>query len=192
MSPGPDFAMITRNSLVYSRRTGIWSAVGLGCGISIHVAYSLVGIGLLIAKSVVLFSIIKYLGAGYLCYVGYKSLQARPAKADHSVAVEAPELSRKSAIKVGFLTNVLNPKASLFFLALFTQVISPHTPAIIQVFYGLEMSLATVAWFGLVAMLFSHHRVKAGFRRFQHQAERAFGLILIGLGIKIAFAHGRG
>jgi len=76
MSPGPDFVMIMRNSLLYSRKTGIYSAIGLGAGIAVHVTYSLIGIGFIISKSVLLFSIIKLLGAGYLVYVGYKSLKA--------------------------------------------------------------------------------------------------------------------
>lgn len=77
ISPGPDFIMITRNSLIYSRRTGIYSAIGLGLGILVHVTYSLVGIGLLISKSILLFNTIKYLGAAYLIYIGYKSITAK-------------------------------------------------------------------------------------------------------------------
>ena len=61
ISPGPDFVMITRNSLIYSRRTGVYSALGLGLGILVHVFYSLVGIGFIISKSIILFSIIKFI-----------------------------------------------------------------------------------------------------------------------------------
>ena|SRR5258708_39313724 len=77
LSPGPDFILITRNSLLYSRRTGIFSAIGLGLGIIVHITYSLIGIGLIISKSILLFSFMKYLGAGYLFYIGYKSLRAK-------------------------------------------------------------------------------------------------------------------
>ena len=71
MSPGPDFVMISRNSLIYSRRSGIFSALGLACGMAVHASYSLVGIGLIITKSIVLFSILKFVGAAYLLYFGY-------------------------------------------------------------------------------------------------------------------------
>ena len=66
MSPGPDFAMIVRNSLVYSKKTAIYSSLGLAAGILVHVTYSLVGIGLIISQSILLFSVIKFFGAGYL------------------------------------------------------------------------------------------------------------------------------
>ena len=74
MSMGPDFAMVTRNSLLYSRRTGVLTAMGIALGIAVHVAYSLLGIGLIISQSVVLFSVIKYLSAIYLICIGYQSL----------------------------------------------------------------------------------------------------------------------
>jgi threonine/homoserine/homoserine lactone efflux protein len=77
MSPGPDFIMITRNTLVYSRKTGMYSAIGLGLGIGVHVLYCLMGIGLLISKSIVLFNSIKLIGAAYLFYIGYKSIRSK-------------------------------------------------------------------------------------------------------------------
>src|SRR5579871_852922 len=80
MSPGPDFVLISRNSLVYSRKTGIYSALGLALGISVHITYSLIGIGYIISKSILIFSTIKFLGAGYLIYIGYKSLRAKPVQ----------------------------------------------------------------------------------------------------------------
>lgn len=78
VSPGPDFAMVTRNSIIYSRKTGIYTSIGIAVGILVHVAYSLLGIGFIIAKSIVLFNIIKFIGAGYLIYIGYKSFRAKP------------------------------------------------------------------------------------------------------------------
>lgn len=190
MSPGPDFVLTSRNSLVYSRRTGVYSALGLALGILVHVTYSLVGIGVLVSQSIVLFSIIKYLGAAYLIYIGYVSLRARQdptgsrgAPTDSSTT----DLEPLGAVRLGFLTNVLNPKATLFFLALFTQVIDPLTPLFVQVLYGLEMSLMTFVWFSFVASVLSHEMVRTRFSRIHHHVERVFGVILIGFGIKIAF-----
>ena len=80
MSPGPDFIMLTRNTITYSRKAGIYTALGLGCGILVHVIYSLVGIGLIISQSIVLFSGIKFIGAAYLIYLGYKSLTSKSPK----------------------------------------------------------------------------------------------------------------
>lgn len=188
MSPGPDFVMISRNSLVYSRAVGIFSAVGLGLGILVHVTYSLIGIGLLISQSIVLFSIIKYIGAAYLLYIGYQCLRSKPQTATEATAVEEKSMSPLAAVRMGFLTNALNPKATLFFLALFTQVISTETPLFIQILYGIEMSVMTFAWFAVVASILSHKRIKSRFVSIQHYVERVFGVVLIAFGIKVALS----
>ena len=191
MSPGPDFALISRNSLVYSRRTGILTALGLALGIMTHLTYTIVGIGVLIAQSIVLFTIIKFLGAGYLIYIGYQSLRSKKKIADASIVTETQttDLSPLAAIRTGFLTNILNPKVTLFFLSVFSQVISPTTPAGVKVVYGLEMSVATFAWFSLVAIVLARPIIKTKFRAIQHYLERGFGVLLIALGIKVAVSR---
>jgi len=191
MSPGPDFAMITRNSMIYSRKTGIYSSIGLAFGILIHVIYSLIGIGIIISQSIILFSIIKYLGAGYLIYIGYKSLKSKPHTTNSHNNKQRPNLTKIEAIKTGFLTNVLNPKVTIFFLSLFTQVINPTTPLLIQILYGLEMSLMTFIWFSFVASILSHKSIKKRFSSVQHYLEKAFGTLLIALGIKVALSSSK-
>ncbi len=190
MSPGPDFAMVMRNSLVYSRRTGLLAAAGLTTGILVHVTYSLLGIGLVISRSLVLFNIIKLAGAGYLIYIGVKSLMAKkhePSPEDDSAQTTAEkDLDTFAALKLGFLTNVLNPKVTLFFLALFTQVINPETPVGFKMVYGAVMSLQTFMWFGFVALVLTHKRVNRLFSGIKHYLERVFGVILIALGLKVA------
>ena len=191
MSPGPDFVMITRNSLIYSKRTGIYSSVGLGLGILLHVTYSLVGIGFIISKSIVLFSTIKLLGAAYLVWIGYQSLKSKPHTINVVQEDKREDLSPLTAVRLGFLTNALNPKATLFFLALFTQVIQPQTPFAIKLLYGAEMSVATFAWFALVTTALSHPMIKNRFVCVAHYLERAFGVILIALGIKVALSSSK-
>ncbi len=189
VSPGPDFAMTVKNSLSYGRRIGIYTSIGMGLGIGVHVFYSLVGVGLIISQSILVFNIIKYLGAAYLIYLGIKALKSKPANSlDYQVNLTEEKISNLKAIGVGFLTNVLNPKATLFFLSLFTQVINPDTPILIQTLYGAEMILATIAWFSIVAIFFSHQLFKEKIIKFKHHLERAFGVILIGLGIKVAIS----
>lgn len=190
MSPGPDFAIITRNSLIYSRKIGVYTSLGIAFGIMVHVAYSLLGIGFVISKSILLFSVIKYIGAAYLIYIGYKSLKAKSQnkfKVEQIVQLEN-RLSIFSSIKIGFLTNILNPKATLFFLALFTQVISPTTPKFIQFLYGIEMMTITFVWFALVSVVFSNSLIKNKIKTAQHYVERVTGAVLIALGIKVALS----
>lgn len=186
MSPGPDFIMTIHNSLKYSRRTGIYSAIGLGLGIGVHVTYCLVGIAVLISKSVLLFSVIKYLGAAYLIYIGIKALMSKKGP-DYTEEGHVPEdISRLNAIRSGFLTNVTNPKATLFFLSLFTLVISPGTPLAVKLFMGVEMVVATMLWFSLVAVLVSHKAVRKHVAGIQHRLEQGMGGILILFGLKVA------
>lgn len=191
MSPGPDFVLISRNSLVYSRKVGLYSALGLGLGILVHVTYSLVGIGFIISKSILLFSILKFLGAGYLLYIGYKCLKAKPMASENTSLEKKEDLGKFAAVRMGFLTNMLNPKATLFFFALFTQVVSPGTPKLVQGLYGLEMSVMTFIWFSFIAITLSHRWIRNRFVSVSHYVERAFGVALIALGIKVALSSSK-
>lgn len=186
-SPGPDFAVVVRESVTHGRRAGTWTALGVGTGILVHVAYSLLGIGLIVSQSIVLFNALKWLAAAYLFYIGIKALRAKPAAPGSlDVAADGAERTARGAFVTGFVTNGLNPKATLFFLSLFTVVINPHTPLLVQAGYGLYLSVATGLWFCLVAMLFSQARVRAGFARLGHWFDRLMGAVLVGLGIKLA------
>ncbi|MBB2494635.1 LysE family translocator [Aquipseudomonas ullengensis] len=189
-SPGPDFAIVVRESVAHGRRAGIWTALGVGTGIFVHVGYSLLGIGLIVSQSIVLFNALKWLAAAYLFYIGIKALRAKPSGADAlEVGTDAEARSPRGAFMTGFVTNGLNPKATLFFLSLFTVVINPHTPLAVQVGYGVYLAFATALWFCLVALLFSQQRVRAGFSRMGHWFDRLMGVVLVGLGIKLAFTE---
>jgi RhtB (resistance to homoserine/threonine) family protein len=189
-SPGPDFAIVVRESVAFGRRAGIFTALGVGIGIFVHVAYSLLGIGLIVSQSIVLFNALKWLAAAYLLYIGIKALRAKPADAARvEPSAEQAQRSARAAFTTGFVTNGLNPKATLFFLSLFTVVINPHTPLTVQAGYGVYLALATALWFCLVAMLFSQQRVRNGFARMGHWFDRLMGAVLVALGIKLAFSE---
>ncbi|MDU9389940.1 LysE family translocator [Pseudomonas japonica] len=189
-SPGPDFAVVVRESVTHGRRAGTWTAFGVGTAIFLHVGYSLLGIGLIVSQSIMLFNVLKWAAAAYLIYIGFKALRARPAVAGaESIQVSSVERTPRAAFVAGFMTNGLNPKATLFFLSLFTVVIDPHTPRLVQAGYGVYLAMATGLWFCLVAMLFSQVRVRAAFARMGHWFDRTMGAVLIALGVKIAFSE---
>lgn len=189
-SPGPDFAVVVRESVTQGRRVGSWTALGVGCGIFVHVAYSLLGIGLIVSQSILLFNLFKWLAAGYLLYLGWRALRARPMSLDTADEVDTTsDRSPWQAFVVGFVTNGLNPKATLFFLSLFTVVISADTPLWVQAGYGVYLAGATALWFLLVAWLFSRGRVRAGFARMGHWFDRLTGAVLIGLGVRLAVSE---
>ena len=190
ISPGADFAMVTRNSMILSRRAGVLTATGISLGVLVHVAYSMAGIGLLIAKSIVLFSLIKFAGAAYLIYLGFTMLRAKKADPAEAANAVAP-LSDLAALKIGFFTNALNPKTTLFVVALFTQVISPSTPIAVQLGYGAFMSLAHLVWFVLVAYAFSSDAARRFVASSRHIIERCIGAALVALGLGLAMASMR-
>jgi RhtB (resistance to homoserine/threonine) family protein len=188
-SPGPDFAMVLRQSIVAGRTPALWTSIGIGLGILVHVAYCLLGLGLVISQSIVLFNLIKLIGACYLLYVGWKSLRAQPAEQTaENPAGGVPIPAAAQALRIGFLTNALNPKATLFFLSLFSVVISHDTPAAVQLGYGLYMSLATAAWFCGLSLFLTQPKVRRFFSRFGHWAERLMGALLLALGLKLALS----
>ncbi|QJT01439.1 LysE family transporter [Streptomyces asoensis] len=186
IAPGADFAMIVRNSYLYGRRTGLLAATGVAAGVLVHVTYTMLGVGLLIASSTFLFTVIKLVGAAYLIYIGVRTFRT---KGEVEVDLTGKtELTPLAALRAGFLTNVLNPKTTLFVVSTFSQVVSPGTPVRQQVGYGLFMSLAHLLWFGVVAVFFSHDRMRTLMLRGQKVLNKVIGSVLAGLGVSLALA----
>ena len=124
-SPGPDFAIIVKQSISQGRQHALMTSVGIGCGILLHVTYSLIGIGLLIANSPTLFNALTYVAAAYLSYIGVQGIRAKPST-DNTLEQRKLDQAQSlgKAFLTGFLVNGLNVKATLFFVSLFSLVIS--------------------------------------------------------------------
>ncbi|MBD2796803.1 LysE family translocator [Xenorhabdus sp. 18] len=182
ISPGADFAMITRNSYLYGRRAGIVAAFGIASGILVHVAYTILGIGILIAHSPNILFAIKIAGAVYLIYIGYKTLIS---KTEVDIDINSSKNTSIASFRMGFLTNVLNPKSTLFVVSTFTQIVSSSTGIGLQMGYGIFMSLMHLIWFIGVAVFFSHHKLRAAMLVKQTILNRIIGVILVGLGISL-------
>jgi len=175
ISPGQDFAMITRNSLLYSRRAGLIGALGIFSAIWLHVAYSLAGIALLIEQSPLLYDLIKYAGSAYLLFLGVKLLFVSKGQATEKKASAEPCLSDLAAFRAGFVSNALNPKTTLFFLSIFTQVVTPQTPYSIQFIFGLIIAVAHLIWFSLVALFFSSQALASRISNIKVWIEKLMG-----------------
>ncbi|MGY4026674.1 LysE family transporter [Aeromonas rivuli] len=187
ISPGPDFAMVSRNSLLLSRRTGVLTALGIAAGVCVHVSYTLLGVGLLIQQSLWLFNLIKLAGAAYLIFLGIKMLRAQPATGEELAS--QPALSSLGALRTGFLTNALNPKTTIFIVSLFMQVVQPQTPLAVQLGYGAFIVLAHALWFSAVAIFFSSESVRARLLAVRHWIDRIFGGLLVGFGMLLALTQ---
>ncbi|NWB27394.1 LysE family translocator [Pseudomonas gingeri] len=183
VAPGPDFAVTIRQSVRFGRMVGLFTAIGIGAGISVHVLYTLLGVGALMNSAPWLLNVAKVIGAGYILYLGINLLRSKPQGARTDIAApqpdNAPRQGLPKAFTTGFLTNATNPKATLFFLAIFTTVVSASTPLKIQALYGLWMCSINALWFILVSLLFSSERVRQAFLKMGHWFERSMGVVLI-------------
>lgn len=186
-SPGPDFAIVVKQGLNHGRRTAVWTSLGIGTGILLHITYSLLGVGLLITSSALGFQILKFAGAAYLAWIGVQALRAKPRDVNGAATNGANAPRAHGAFATGFLTNVLgNPKAALFFIALFTVVINPHTPRLIRAGYGLWMAVATAGWFTLVSFVCTQERVRRAFLAHGHWIDRLLGVVFLGFAGSLA------
>ncbi|MFF0277976.1 LysE family translocator [Streptomyces sp. NPDC004330] len=184
ISPGADFAMTVRNSYLYGRTAGVLAAAGIALGVLVHVTYTMLGVGLLVSRTPVLFTAMKLIGAAYLVYIGYKTFVTK-AQVDIDLS-EDGGLSKAGALRTGFLTNALNPKTMLFVLSTYTQVVSADTPVFQQVGYGLFMSFAHLVWFALAAVLFSNQALRSRLLQRQTVLNKVIGAVLVGLGMLLA------
>jgi threonine/homoserine/homoserine lactone efflux protein len=193
-SPGPDFAIILKQSIRYDRRTAIFTSFGIATGILLHVTYSLVGIGLIIASDERLFTALKYIAAGYFCYIAWHGLRAKKPgdnandleNSSEDKSVNKP--SAKRAFFTGFLVNGLNVKATLFFVSLFSVVIDPQTPFLIKLSYGLYMTLATAAWFVFLSYLLTHHKIRYFLQVKGYILDRVMGGVLLLLAVQLVLS----
>ena len=188
-SPGPDFAIVLKQSITHGRRTAIATSIGIGTGILLHITYSLLGLGLLIRSSTFWFDLVKYAGAAYIAWLGIQALRAKPRDPQPDLAnPQQKPPATHGAFLTGFLTNALNPKATLFFLSLYVMLVNPHTPRWIQAGYGVWMAAATMAWFCLVSILFTKPQVRDRFLRHGHWIDRALGVVFLAFAAKLAFS----
>lgn len=188
-SPGPDFVIAVRNAIQYGRKTGIMTAFGFAAGVGIHTTYCLMGLATLISQSIIIFNIFKYIGAAYLFYVGFSALRSKGFSMNEPITDSKESMTLWQAFRSGFITNLFNPKATLFFMALFTQILSPDISHWVSVAYGMTCIIMTGIWFSIVATILTTPKIRAQFLRFSKWIDRVCGSILIGLGFRLALTN---
>lgn len=179
-SPGPDFAVVTKNTIEYGKKIGQITALGVGFAILLHVTYALLGLSVLVQTNPMIYKIVQFLGAIFLFYLGFQELKSKPKKIKDEVGnSSSSELTPKKAFGMGFLTNALNVKAMLFFLFLFTTIVSPSATTNTKLFYGLWLSVYTFLWFYFIASVIGLPAVRKFFLNYGVWFNRGMGLILI-------------
>ncbi|MBA6290133.1 LysE family translocator [Colwellia sp. MB3u-4] len=185
MLPGADFVLVTRTSIYNGRLAGLYMSLGMCLSVCIHASYSIAGLVVVIASSAWLFSAIKYLGAAYLIYIAWQLLTT-PEPLHNDQKHQTADISAFIALRRGFTCNILNPKTSIFFLSIFTQVVSVDTPLIMQISYGLIIMLAHFIWYSGVALLLSHTSILPRFNRQKQKIDKVAGFILMLIAIKLS------
>ena len=128
VSPGPDFVLVVKNAARHSRQAALMTTLGINLGIAVHMSYCILGLALIIAQTPWLFGLLKYAGAGYLIWIGVQALFSRAdALGDGPTAHPRQPVSLRRAFWEGLLCNLLNPKATLFFFSVFTQLLRPDS-----------------------------------------------------------------
>jgi RhtB (resistance to homoserine/threonine) family protein len=186
--PGPDFAMVVRNTVLSGRVSGMWTATGIGLGVCVWVVAASIGMAALLAASALAFTIVKVVGAAYLVYLGVKSIRA--AIKDRRRPVDDIDLgrgmSRWAAFRSGLLCNVLNPKAAVFFTALMPQFIGSGREWTLIGELAVVAMLACTVWFLLLANLIGLLRKVLDRPRVRAWLNGVTGAVMVALGLRVA------
>jgi len=189
VAPGADTAMVMRQSLVHGRRAGILTAFGVGTSLLFHLTYTILGLGLIVSQSLLLFSVVKWAGAAYLTYMGIMALRSPAPELPKAGETPSGPMGDGRAFGLGFLTNALNPKPILFFLSLFSALVSHETPALVKGGYGLVMATCLILWFSAVSCFLTTPRVRAAFVRAGLWINRVTGAVFIAFGVRLALSR---
>jgi threonine/homoserine/homoserine lactone efflux protein len=191
LAPGVDFLYVLTRSLSRGFGAGVWAALGIAAGCFVHIGAAALGLSAILASSAMAFSIVKWIGAGYLIYLGVTMLMSRGSlRLDATPAVNADSYSR--VFWQGFLTNVLNPKIALFFLAFVPQFIEPASPTKVEAFLllGAIFNTTGTIWNIMVARgaAFLAKRLRQA-SKLGVWLNRGLGGLFVVLGVRLASSH---
>ena len=193
ITPGPDIALIVARSGRYGMKGGVAASLGVGAGSFVHIFAAAIGISAMLLASATAFNIIKWAGAIYLVYMGLTMLLARPARPLESEAplAEQKPLSLSQIFLQGALTNILNPKVAMFFLAFLPQFVDAGAPSKFHAFLvlGVLMNAIGTGW-NLIVAWFAARLVATGpVSRGKIWLERSMGAFFLAIGARLALVE---
>lgn len=187
ISPGPDFFLVVKNSLHYPRKCALITCIGVIMGIFTHMSYCVVGIAMLIKTTPWLFTILRYVGATYLAWIGCKAILAKNIGLnDTQQSMKINHISCYKAFIQGYLCNLLNPKATLFFLAIFTQILAFDSSLTDKLLVAFIIWIEAVFWWPFVMVVFQSTLIRQRYFRMQFVIDKLLGIILLVLAINVA------
>ncbi|MEK0270664.1 LysE family translocator [Vibrio vulnificus] len=188
LTPGLDTALVIRNTTRAGLQDGCMTSLGICCGLFVHALFSAIGISAILAQSAELFQLVKMIGAAYLIWLGFSSLKSLMTSGSGlSVAQMAQQsYDAKRSLREGFLSNVLNPKTAVFYLAFLPQFVNPEGSPLLQsmTMAGIHFVIAMVWQCGLAGALNSAKNLLKN-AQFMKWMEGATGAVLVALGIKL-------
>ena len=182
-SPGPDFIVVTRQSIRSGRSAAIFTSLGIASGILIHSLAAMTGLTYIISSNPLVFFYLKIFGSAYIAYLGLISV-LKSSSVDINFSGK-PELDSFSSYRIGFITNVLNPKAIIFFITVFSIVLDSSTSIILLGLYGAYMSVATFTWFSFISLVFTNNFIVDKYTKFLPVFEKFLGCILLIIAFQI-------
>ncbi|MBL1076635.1 LysE family translocator [Nocardia sp. 2] len=187
MSPGPDFVIVVRNAAISGRRAGIACAAGIALGVFGWAVVTAIGVAGLLAASAMAYTVVKLVGAGYLAYLGVRALlAARRGDYADAEALGPKQRGPLAAFRQGLLTNLLNPKCAVFFIALVPQFL-PADPSLLGTAeLGLVATTVTLTWFAILAVGIGALRHVFTRRRVRRALDAVMGSLMVALGLRIA------
>jgi RhtB (resistance to homoserine/threonine) family protein len=184
VSPGPDMVLVLRNTFLSGRRAGLQTSMGILSGNLVHITYCVLGIGLIISKSIVAFSALKYAAGAYLIYLGIRSFRSG-ANTLGTNDIEGRRPKRSWFVE-GFVNNLLNPKGTLFYLGVFTMVITPETSASAMLLLIFTMMLVSASFWLFFVYTLDRPAIHEFIERSEKIVNRIFGGVLVLLGMRVA------
>lgn len=186
LSPGIDTALITKRTMANGRKDGLQMAFGITAGSLVHTLAATLGISMLILQSAVAFTLLKWIGALYLIYLGIRSLIKRPVEQP----AEGKQIKEGNAFKEGLLCNILNPKVAIFFITFLPQFVTSKETAMIELFMmGTIYAVVSILWFVCYVCFLYYVREWLLSPKVQGYMEKATGIVLVGFGIKLLFTQ---
>jgi threonine/homoserine/homoserine lactone efflux protein len=191
LTPGQDTMYIVGRSVAQGKKAGVWSALGIMSGVLIHTLLAALGLSAILATSSLAFSIVKYVGAGYLIWIGIGFMRSGGNHDRTDMSIRTPHNSF-AIYRQGVLTNLFNPKVALFFLSFLPQFIDPQVDFVFVAFMLLGMVFFTTGSIWCVTLAIGASWLTDRFRDNTSMGgplKKLTGILLMGLGVKLAFAH---
>ena len=180
-SPGPSLAVVVEQTMKGGRPQGSITAIAHGVGVGVYALLAALGVAIIVQQTPWLFDGLRWLGAAFLLFLAYKSF-AEPANFS---AEDAHDVSGREGVVIGFLTAFLNPKLAIFFLAVYTQFITPETAIAEKLGMAGVSALVDALWYLVIVLMVSHPAVMQRLQRNADRLQKGFGVLLVLVAIRV-------